>query len=83
MTNDSKADVAGALKTASEFAYIDGDHHKMWVIDQMVRSLTGCPLETRTANDYKGRPYSYEALGESDAYREFIGDGHWDTGIAP
>ena len=79
----SEPDVEAALKVAAEFAYVDGDHHKMWVIDQMVRCLTGCPLEMRTAKDYKGRPYEYEALGESDAYRAFIGDGEWDEGIAP
>lgn len=82
--NDSKqTNVEAALKVASDFAYIDGDHHKMWVIDQMVRCLTGCPLEMRSAKDYKGRPYEYETFGESDAYRAFIGDGNWDTGIAP
>lgn len=25
----------------------DGDHHKMWVIDQMVRALTGDEYEAR------------------------------------
>lgn len=78
-------DVAGALKVASEFAMYDGDHHKMWVIDQMVRHLTGCPVEQRTAKDYRGQEYSYEALGESEAYREFVGgdEDDWDEGIAP
>lgn len=78
-------DIAGALKVASEYAMYDGDHHKMWVIDQMVRHLTGCPVEQRTAKDYRGQEYSYEALGESEAYREFVGDDEddWDEGIAP
>lgn len=30
-----------ALNVALEFGWIDGDHHKAWVIDQMVRALTG------------------------------------------
>lgn len=77
-------DVAGALKVASEYAMNDGEHHKMWVIDQMVRHLTGCPVEQRSVLDiYTGIRRTYEALGESEAYREFVGDGEWDEGIAP
>ena len=30
-----------ALSCAHLFGGIDGSHHKMWVIDQMVRHLTG------------------------------------------
>jgi hypothetical protein len=30
-----------ALSIAHRYGTIDGDHHKMWVIDQMVRSLLG------------------------------------------
>jgi hypothetical protein len=30
-----------ALAIARDYGGIDGDHHKAWVIDQMVRSLTG------------------------------------------
>ncbi len=30
-----------ALKTAMRYGAIDGAHHKTWVIDQMVRTLTG------------------------------------------
>lgn len=85
-------DVAGALKVASENAMYDGEHHKMWVIDQMVRHLTGCPVEQHTGTDVNGTAYTYESLGESDAYREFVGEenedddgwgGNWDEGIAP
>lgn len=87
-----KRQVAGALEVASEFAMYDGEHHKMWVIDQMVRHLTGCPVEQRTGTDVNGTTYTYEALGESEAYREFVSDGdedddgwgsNWDEGIAP
>lgn len=76
-------DVAGALKVAADYAYIDGEHHKMWVIDQMVRHLTGCPTETRRVRMGDKPDYTYEALGESDAYREFVGEDEWDEGIAP
>lgn len=91
--NDSKPDVVGALKIAAEFGNTDGAHHKQWVIDQMVRSLTGSPLVTRVAHDYKGRPYEYEGLGESPDYVAWVAnyeageDGPetytWGTGIAP
>ena len=79
--------IAKALDFAANYAYIDGDHHKMWVIDQMVRALTGCPMVQVNATDVRGVPYTYEKQGESDEYREFIaGDedcGEWDEGIAP
>ncbi len=82
-----------ALDFAVRFGGIDGDHHKRWVIDQMVRALTGCPMETAEAKDYRGNPYSYQRQGESDAYRALVKaacegeDGpdtnEWDQGIAP
>jgi hypothetical protein len=30
-----------ALQFASKYGFIEGDHYKMWVIDQMVRALKG------------------------------------------
>ena len=30
-----------ALKVAVLYAHCAGDHHRLWVIDQMVRALTG------------------------------------------
>lgn len=82
-----------ALDIANSYATIDGGHHKMWVIDQMIRALTGCPIVNKTAKDCNGVEYSYEALGESEAYKEFVKqheageDGPqtycWDIGIAP
>lgn len=30
-----------ALDVAHRYGGIDGEHHKAWVIDQMVRALTG------------------------------------------
>ena len=34
-------DVEKAIAIAYQYGGIDGDHHKAWVIDQMVRALTG------------------------------------------
>ena len=69
MCKDERIDTA--LDLAWEYAQIDGSHHKMWVIDQMVRVLCGSEEE-------------YEKwVGE---YTKPIRDGDyypWDTGIAP
>lgn len=85
------------IKTALDFAIryggIDGAHHKTWVIDQMVRALTGCPMVTKTAKDSTGKPHTYEIQGESDEYLNLVADAcdgedgpdtyDWDEGIAP
>lgn len=36
----AEACISAALEVAHAFGGIDGDHHKAWVIDQMVRALT-------------------------------------------
>lgn len=72
----------------------DGDHHKMWFIDQMVRALTGCPLVEKTGiGSVSGVSYTYEVRGESPEYLAFVReyengeDGPdtytWEEGIAP
>ncbi len=72
-----------ALSIASQYGWVDGGHHKMWVIDQMVRALTGCPEVRDVGVDARGQPYERVRLGESDSYRDFIAEGGWDEGIAP
>lgn len=82
-----------ALDIAVVHGGADGGHHKAWVIDQMVRALTGCPIETRTATDVHGTVYTYEAQGESDAYKALVAEAkagedgpdtyEWDIGIPP
>lgn len=54
---------------ASLFGTTDGAHHKMWVIDQMVRALTGDVYVdwVRAFEDGEDGPHTYE----------------WDQGIAP
>jgi hypothetical protein len=77
------ARIAKALTIARDDVY-DGDHHKMWAIDQIVRALTGCPVVTKAGKDYRGTIYTYEAQGESEEYLRFVADaGNWDEGIAP
>ena len=82
-----------ALDIAIKYGGIDGSHHKTWVIDQMVRALTGCPIETRRGRDCNGDPYMYEEQGESPEYTELVRetcDGEdgpdtykWETGTPP
>lgn len=58
-----------ALECAHLFGGIDGGHHKMWVIDQMVRCLTGPGYQNWLAKQKSGEdgPDTYE----------------WNVGIPP
>lgn len=66
MTDAEK--IQKALELA-EYGSYDGDHHKMWVIDQIVRVLTGDGYDAwvRTFCAGEDGPNTYA----------------WDTGIAP
>lgn len=87
------AKISKALAIAFQSGGCDGAHHKAWVIDQMVRALTGCPVVGRTAKDCRGEPYTFGAQGESAEYLAWVAeqrDGEngpetyeWDEGIAP
>lgn len=60
-----------ALEIAWDNGTIDGDWHKMWVIDQMVRALCGNEEKyNRWVNEYE------TPLPDGDYYE-------WDCGIAP
>ena len=66
---DSLVDrIARALRIAEDCAMFDGDHHKMWVIDQMVRELTG--------DKYDQWVRDYQSDDGPDTYE-------WDEGVAP
>ena len=58
-----------AIELAVRYGGFDGDHHKAWVIDQMVRVLAGERYEqiVREARDGEDGPDSYS----------------WETGVAP
>ena len=85
--------ITKAIMYAVKYGGIDGDHHKAWVIDQMVRALTGSPDEHVVATDSRGKMYEYTTQGKSDAYKKLITDAcmgedgtpdySWDEGIAP
>lgn len=61
--------VSEALGFAHSYGQTDGAHHKAWVIDQMVRALTGELYEewVRKYRDGEDGPETYS----------------WDTGTAP
>lgn len=85
--------VRKALFVAFQSGGVDGGHHKQWVIDQMVRALTGCPMVDDVAVDYKGHNYTFTRQGESEEYVEWVRafrDGEdgpdsyeWDEGTPP
>ncbi|MBR8182072.1 hypothetical protein KDW54_06625 [Burkholderia ambifaria] len=58
-----------ALDLAVRYGGIDGEHHKAWVIDQMVRTLSGSEYDELVRNAKAGEdgPDTYD----------------WDIGIAP
>lgn len=58
-----------AVNLGLDYGTIDGAHHKMWVIDQMLRALLGNKYEQHIKDTCYGDngPDTYE----------------WDTGIAP
>ena len=66
--NDASERIAKCLNIAHGGS-IDGAHHKMWVIDQMVRALTGPRYDVWLA-EHKAGEDGPETYG-------------WNEGIAP
>lgn len=64
-----RAAAHSALSTALRYGGIDGAHHKTWVIDQIVRDLTGAAYQ----------PWVADACAGEDGPATY----NWDTGIAP
>jgi hypothetical protein len=64
-----------ALRFAHHYGDTEGAHHKQWVIDQMVRALTG--RSPNYSAEYDAWVAEYRA-GENgpDTYE-------WDEGVAP
>lgn len=67
MKDDQK--ILKALSVARRYGGIDGDHHKAWVIDQMVRALTENNYEQWVSKTKEGED-GPETYG-------------WNEGIAP
>ena len=66
---NEKERIEAAVKIAWQYGQIDGNHHKMWVIDQMVRTLLG-------EKEYREWVVNYEKPDGEDYWE-------WDIGIAP
>lgn len=62
--------INAALDIAFRYGQTDGAHHRLWVIDQMVRALTGVSYDEWVAGYEVGGPYDGERYA-------------WETGIAP
>ena len=85
--------VTKALAIAVAYGRTDVAHHKDWVIDQMVRALTGCPVRLDVEVLAGGKEFILCEQLESEAYKELVAqacageDGSqtygWSTGIAP
>ena len=52
MIEVSAARTQAALDIGLEFGQIDGAHHKQWVIDQMIRALTGDQYHQLVGDDW-------------------------------
>ncbi len=67
MTAEEK--VEAALRLIEQYGGIDGGHHKMWVIDQVARVLTGDGYDqwVKAMKAGEDGPETYD----------------WDEGIAP
>lgn len=67
--NVTQLRIKDAIELAVRYGGIDGDHHKAWVIDQMVRVLAGADYD-RIVREAKAGDDGPDSYG-------------WDTGIAP
>lgn len=89
----SKKRIERTLKLITKYGSTDIAEHKQWLLDQLVRTLTGCPVVETLELDARGKPYTYKKLGMNDTYLQWIKDYRsggngpetydWDTGIAP
>jgi hypothetical protein len=58
-----------AIELIEQYGYIDGGHHKQWLLDEILRALLGDEYDKWIEEYQKGEdgPHTYS----------------WDTGIAP
>jgi hypothetical protein len=63
-----------AVELIAQYGWIDGAHHKQWVLDQVLRALLGEGYEKFIADNF------HERYREGD---EDVVTDHWDRGIAP
>lgn len=75
-TTELNERISKAIAIAVQYGGIDGSHHRAWVIDQMVRALTGC-TDASASEAY--RQLVRDAKAGDDGPDTYA----WDVGIAP
>lgn len=70
IAENHEENIGEVLELLFSYAQFDGGHHKQWLLDQIVRTLTKEKYE-KFVEDYETDPITGEVYGE------------WDTGIAP
>ena len=70
--NELKSRLINSMKLLVQYGGIDGDHHKRWCIDQVIRISMGCPEETVEKKDCNGNPYTFEKLVDGPEYKELV-----------
>lgn len=68
--------ITKALELAVSYGGIDGDRHKAWVIDQMVRALTGCVAGGESSEYLELVARARDGEDGPETYS-------WDVGVAP
>lgn len=53
---------------------IDGEHHKLWVLDQVARCLHGAPLTVREASWKNGQTELRYSVGTCPAYERWVAE---------
>lgn len=77
-----KNPVTHALNIASKFKDGYTVEQRNWVIDQMVRALTECPLVVNEVTTSRGDAFQIVQLGESPEYLNFlVQNPDWNKGI--
>lgn len=80
-----------ALYFIERYGQIDGDHHKLWVLDQVARILNGVPVivkQARWKNGHKEyrvwlHPHPTEAYSDWVMMMVEGGEYEYNLGIAP
>ncbi len=79
-----------ALEYIERYGQIDGDHHKLWVLDQVTRILLGTKVKVKLAKWSNGQQeYRITTDKPSKKYLKWVeamlGDGEYeyDEGVAP
>lgn len=71
-----------ALNIAKRYANVTATPgQSAWIIDQMVRALTCCPIAVKEFTTAQGEVIEVEILGECAEYLAIASNPEWDRGI--